>query len=386
MNHDNTLDRILADEELRHKLFPVTQYRTYLAHAAVCPLPASVSQAISSYAKRTSRTGQFEYLHHGIEAESRNMAAELLGAGANEIAFIPSTSAGLSTVASGLSWRNGDTVVIADWDFPANTYPWLNLQRLGVRIKFIRRKPSGLVTVEDVANQIDERTRLVSLSTVHFSTGAPIALDKIGKFLQGRGILFCVDAIQSLGILPCSVKHVDFLAADAHKWLLGPQGIGLLFVRREHFERLHPTMVGWKTSASPQNLAAKQLVLADSACRYEPGSLNIVGLVGLHSSLSLIRRIGVAVIAKRLGALRFKLISGLQSKGYEVLGSSSPDVLTGITSFGHKRKDVASLFAELKERGIIVSLRDDWRGQKCIRVSPHFYNTDADIDYLLATI
>lgn len=386
MSSSNQLNAILADEKLRRELFPVTQSRTYLAHAAVSPLPTCVAAAVSSYAEQASRLGQFEYLHREAERQTRKLAAELIGASAEEIAFIPSTSAGLSMVAAGLSWRRGDIVLISESDFPANTYPWLNLRRLGVSVKFIPRTDSGLVTVEDVESHLDPRTRLVSLSTVHFSSGMPIQVNTIGKFLRERGILFCVDAIQSLGILPCIVKHVDFLAADAHKWLLGPQGIGILFVRRENFEKLHPMLVGWKTPYSPLGPAPKVFGLADSARRYEPGSLNAVGIVGLSSALSLISDIGVSAISQRLAALRSRLIHGLQAKDYEVLGSSARNLQTGITSFGHRGKDLPILFKELDKKGIVLSLRDDPDGNKCIRISPHFYNTEDEIDFLLNSI
>ncbi len=381
-----SLDKVLTDEKLRNQLFPVTRYKTYLAHAAVCPLPFSVASAISSYAKRASQSGQFEYLHLEIEAQTRSMAAELIGAQPEEIAFVPSTSAGLSIVASGLNWRPGDSVVIADWDFPANTYPWLNLRRRGVQVKFIPRRASGLVTVADVADQIDHTTRLVSLSTVHFAAGSPIETDTIGAFLRERGILFCVDAIQSLGILPCSVKQVDFLAADAHKWLLGPQGIGILFVRQTNFDELHPALVGWRAARTGPEPNGHELILAESARRYEPGSPNALGLVGLHSAMSLIRAIGVNSISDRLMLLRSKLIQELTAKGYEVLGTLDSCLPTGITSFRHNHKPIPKLFDLLVAKGINLSLREDSRGQKCIRVSPHFYNTEDEIDFLLKNV
>lgn len=242
MNCEITLGDILTNEALRQQEFQVTCHEICLAHAAVCPLPSCVIRAVSDYMKQAARAGQFEYLHHEIETQTRCLATELLGASPEEIAFISSTSAGLSLVAAGLDWRAGDNVVIAEGDFPANIYPWLNLQRRGVQVKFIPCNRNGSVTLEDVTNQVDHNTRLVSLSTVHFSTGTPVDVDAIGGVLHKQGILFCVDAIQSLGAMPCSVRYVDFLAADAHKWLLGPQGIGVLFVRRDHLDRLHPIL------------------------------------------------------------------------------------------------------------------------------------------------
>lgn len=386
MNCEITLGDILTNEALRQQAFQVTSHKIYLAHAAVCPLPSCVIRAVSDYMKQAARAGQFEYLHHEVETQTRCLAAELLGASPEEIAFVSSTSAGLSLVAAGLDWRVGDNVVIAEGDFPANIYPWLNLQRRGVQVKFIPCNRNGSVTLKDVASQVDHNTRLVSLSTVHFSTGTPVDLDTIGKFLHEHGILFCVDAIQSLGAMPCSVRYVDFLAADAHKWLLGPQGIGVLFVRRDHLDRLHPILVGWKTMRSPKEFLRVEFSPADSACRYEPGCLNVLGLVGLQAALSLLLKIGVNAISERLITLRSILILGLQERGYEVLGIPSQRSLTGITSFRHASKNITSIHQQLDDQHIVVSLRDDLSGNKCIRVSPHFYNTEAEINSLLANL
>ncbi len=312
--------------------------------------------------------------------------ARLLEATSDEIAFVPSTSAGLSIIATGLEWKKGDNVIITDGDFPANIYPWLNLKRCGVKVRFIPRKSNGSVTLSDIKIQIDGRTRLVSLSSVHFVTGAPIDIDGIGRFLRKNGVLFCVDAIQSLGAMPCSARYVDFLVADAHKWLLGPQGFGLLFVRRECWNQLHPSLVGWKSVRTPKEFLNIKLEFPDSAKRYEPGSLNIVGLIGLHAALSLILEIGISAIARQITILRTMLINGLQQKGYNVLGISSPDLPTGITSFKRDDKQIVALCQKLDESGIIISLRDDLMGNKCIRVSPHFYNTEKEIHTFLSNV
>ena len=386
MSSEIRLSDILANEALRQQEFPVTRHRTYLAHAAVCPLPARVAEAMVHYTRLVAETGQFEYQHRELETQTRELAAHLLEASSEEIAFVSSTSAGLSLVARGLDWKAGENVVIAEGDFPANIYPWLSLRRRGVQVRFIGRRPSGLVTLEDVANLVNERTRLVSLSTVHFSTGAPIDVDGIGEFLHKRGILFCLDAIQSLGALPCPIRHVDFLVADAHKWLLGPQGIGLFFVRRKNFEKLHPALLGWKSVRSPADFLRLQLDFPDSARRYEPGSLNIVGLVGLHGALSLMLAVGPAEISERLRALRSALLGGLRERDCEIVGIASSELRTGIASFRKSDEETTSLYHRLDEKGIIVSLRDDPCGRKCIRVSPHFYNTESEIQVLLQNL
>lgn len=379
------LASILEDEALRRREFPVTSRLIYLAHAAVCPLPARVADAISGYVARASEEGQFEHLHKEAEESARALAASMIGASPDEIAFVPSTSAGLSTVAAGLPWREGDSVVIPEGDFPSNVYPWLGLSRRGVRVKRIPKKPTGLVDVTDVEAALDDRTRLVSLSSVHFSTGAAAPVEAIGARLRERGVLFCLDAIQSLGALPCSSRDVDFLTADAHKWLLGPQGIGVLYVRRERMRELFPPMLGWKSAASERDYLRDALDLKDDARRYEPGSLSAVGVVGLAAALSLLLEVGAPHIEDRLARLRSMLVRGLMERGYKVAGplDGAP---TTITSFHEPGGDAVALQKKLLEARIITSVRSDPMGQPCVRVAPHFYTTEAEIQALLGAL
>lgn len=380
------IDVIQSSQVFRQKEFPVTRDKIYLAHAAVAPLPARVARAIVNYINRASERGQFEYLHKNIEEQARHLAAKLVDASPEEIAFVPSTSAGLSLIASGLDWQVGDNVVIADGDFPANIYPWLNLQRRGVEVRFIPRNRDGAVTLADIKSLLDGHTQLVSLSSVHFVTGAPIDMAGIGEFLREKGILFCVDAIQSLGAFPCRATYVDFLVADAHKWLLGPQGIGLLFAQRRCWDRFYPPLVGWKTVRSPKEFLNIKLEFPDSAKRYEPGSLNVLGIVGLHAALSMIFEMGLPQIAEQIKLLTTTLAEGLQHKGYTLLGAPSSNAATGITSFKHREKEIEPVYQKLNENDIVVSLRDDLTGDKCIRVSPHFYNTQNEIEILLDSV
>lgn len=383
MSFSQTIDT-LADEATRRREFPVVEHQAYLAHAAVCPLARCVVSAMSDYLAKVGRGGQFEHLHANAEAGARELAAAMIDVTPDEIAFVSSTSAGLSLVAAGLPWRAGDSVVITQGDFPSNVYPWLRLEKLGVRVETIRTG-AGVLTLEQVKERVDERTRLVALSSVHYATGARTDVDAIGEFLQVRGIRVCVDAIQSLGATPLSARHVDFLVADAHKWLLGPQGMGVLFVRRERFEELDPVLLGWKSIHTSRDFVHQKLELAHTARRYEPGSLNAIGIVGLHAALQMLQHVGVPAIAARIASLRGPLVAGLQSKGYEVLGpATSPSA--GIVSFRREGTDSATLCRSLDQAGVITSLRHDLAGRDCIRVAPHFYNTEAEIERLLAGV
>jgi selenocysteine lyase/cysteine desulfurase len=328
--------------------------------------------------------GQFEHLHATAEREARRLAAELIDASADEIAFVASTSAGLSVVAAGLPWQAGDSVVIAAGDFPSNVYPWLALRERGVVVRMLPVQEHA-PTLEDISALLDDTTRLVALSSVHFATGARLDVDRIGRELARRGVLFCVDAIQSLGALPTSARHVDFMVADAHKWLLGPQGIALLYVRRAQFLRLKPVLLGWKSAQSARDFGRAELELADSARRYEPGSLNALGLVGLHAALDMLQRLGVPAIAERLASLRSLLVPALLHKGFEVLGANAA-ATSAIVSIRHATKDLTELQRSLDREKVVVSLRKDPWGHACLRIAPHFYNTTAELERLLTLL
>jgi cysteine desulfurase/selenocysteine lyase len=380
------ISNLLENPLLRHNEFPITSSKTFLAHAAVSPFPRRVASAISTYTQRASSEGQWEYIYANMENDTRKYAAALLGASEDEIAFVSSTSMGLSMVASGLSWQQGDNVIIADGDFPSNVYPWLNLKSRGVQIKFIPRNEDGVVTWEDIDKLADKNTRLVSLSTVNYISGFKIDVSSIGSYLHQRNILFCIDAIQSLGAFPIDTTHIDFLAAGANKWLLGPIGIGILYIKRKNLGLLSPTLAGWKCVQSSKSYTSYNLCFLDSAKRFEPACVSVLSLVGLNAALELLLEIKVENIARRLAMLRRIIVPSLKEKGYKVFGFNCPEQISGITSFSSRKQDIVQLRNKLDSSGFVVSLRDGLDGNKCIRVSPHFYNTEEEILQFLAKI
>lgn len=382
----SALDELLASEDRRIREFPVAGKRTFFAHAAVCPLPAVVAKAVVEHAERASGEGQFEHLHRDAESGARTLAAELIGSSPEEIAFVSSTSAGLSMVAQGLSWRPGDSVVVAAADFPSNLHPWLALRARGVDVRIIQRRADGTILVEDIEPHLDSTTRLIALSSAHFGIGTPIDVDAIGQFLHSRGILFCLDAIQTLGAHPTRIDHVDFLVADAHKWLLGPQGIGLLYVRSRLWDALRPVLLGWKSVASSKDYASLVQELSPSAKRYEPGSLNASGICGLHAALKLVSECGIEAVSRRIRMLRGQIESGLRVQGHQVLGREGEDGPTGIVSFRHRSEDLGELAKRLDAEGFVLSTRTDVSGNPCIRVAPHFYNTVEEVDRFLSRL
>ncbi|MGH7971517.1 MAG: aminotransferase class V-fold PLP-dependent enzyme [Limisphaerales bacterium] len=375
---------LLANETLRRHEFPVVREKIFLAHAGDCPLPRRVAEAVAKYARDGSMGDQESVVYPAILEEGRQVAARLLGSKPEEIAFVGPTSLALSFIASGLKFRRGDNVLIYFEDYPSNVYPWMALAEQGVEVRLMNTRGLGLIRPRDVLGQVDENTRLVALASCHFVSGFRVELEALGSQLRQRNILFCVDAIQTVGAFPLDATQVDFLAADAHKWLLGPCGAGLLYVRAGVQEMLRPPVYGWHNVLCPDFVAQEKVVLKPGAARYEAGTQNLLGLVGLVTAIELLLELGVSEIGRELLRKRALLVERLRAKNYTVLhADAAPENSSGITSFYRPGADLPSLHQKLTAENIITSLRADRTGQKYIRLSPHFYNTDAELQRVL---
>jgi cysteine desulfurase / selenocysteine lyase len=369
-----------SDEALRQREFPVTRRRVYLAHAGVCPLPRRVVEAVQAAAGVGAEDDQESAFRGGFIEETRLRAARLLGARAEEIALMGPTSMGLSTVAAGLPLRKGDNILVYLDDYPSNVYPWMALADRGIEVRLLNIRHLGRIRNVDVLGQVDEQTRLVALASCHFLSGFRIDVDGLGRALRGRGIWFCVDAIQTLGAFPTRVEQVDFLAADSHKWMLGPSAAGLLYVRRELQDLLRPWAFGWHNVRCPNFITQEDLVLRRDARRYEAGSQNLLGLVGLRAALELVEELGVDGIAADLAAKRSWLVERLTARGCEVLEPDpGPVHASGIVSFRPPGGDAEGLHTRLLAAGICASLRMERSGRQWVRFSPHYYNTEAEL-------
>jgi selenocysteine lyase/cysteine desulfurase len=235
------------------KLFPVTKELTYLDHAAVCPIPGPASDALIDYAECTAKTGAVDHEQFFVRAQrSKKDFARLIKCRSKNIAFIKNTTAGILIASRSFDYRSGDNVIIGSLEFPGNIYPWVYAKDLEVRVA---PQKSGIIPVEQVENLIDNRTRAVSLSLVNYSTGGRNNLEAIGKLCEDKNILFIVDAIQAAGSIEFDVKKIkaDFLCADGHKWLLGPEGAGLLYVSDRALESCSPVNSGWFSVQDPFN-------------------------------------------------------------------------------------------------------------------------------------
>ena len=379
-----TLTEILADEALRRHEFPVARDKIFLAHAGVCPLPRRVAQAIADYVQEASTGDQERFIFPAILDDGRKLAAQLLDCRTEEVAFVGPTSLALSFIASGLKFRRGDNILIYFDDYPSNVYPWMALVEQGVEVRLMNTRGLGVIRPRDVMGQVDENTRLVALASCHFISGYRIDLSAIGKLLRARNILFCVDGIQTLGAFPTTVGQVDMLAADAHKWLLGPCGAGLLYVRREVQEKVNPPIYGWHNVHCPEFVSQEQIAFRKDARKYEAGTHNLLGVVGLMAAMKLILEIGIENISRELLRKRTWLVPALQAKGFSVLQADAPpEIGGGIVSCYGGGKDLSALHQKLSAANMVASLRTDRTGQRYLRLSPHYYNTDAELQRVL---
>ena len=367
------MDNTLIDSYCRE--FPVTQKCIYLDHSGVSPLPLRVKSAIETFLSEATNAGAFHYPKWSQQVvEIRRSCARLVHARPEEIAFVKSTSHGLSIVADGLDWKRGDNVLIYEKEFPSNIYPWLNLQRKGVVVKIIPSR-DGRIVIDDIEKLIDSRTRLLSLSSVQYANGFRIDLKNVGGLCRNKNVLFCVDAIQSLGVIPMDVKecNIDFLSADGHKWLLGPEGIGIFYCRKELVERIDPPLLGWKSVQNEFDFDHPDFALKTDAQRFEEGSMNLLGIFGLGAAIALLSEVGIDAIEERVLGLGDVIIREAERTGYSLLTPKARKERGGnVTIAG--AFDPATTRDDLRGKGIMVNARGNG-----LRVSPHFYNTEEEI-------
>jgi len=364
--------------------FPILRQMTFLNHAGVAPISARAAEALGQYARHAETHAYVAADWYRQVKHTRRLAANLIGADIHEIAFVPNTSSGLALVAKGLKWRRGDNVVITSVEYPANRYPWQDLQRLGVELIEVAPHLDGRIDVEDVRDAITNRTRVVAISHVQYASGYRIDLRPISDMVHAAGGYLCVDAIQSLGAIPVDVQRmgIDFLAADGHKWLLAPEGAGIFYCRADLIEDLHPNVVGWMNMVDAANYGDYRFEFRPDAGRFEPGTWNVAGILALGASLELLLEVGIGAIWSRIDALTTRLCDGLHHKGYRVLSPrQSPDQRSGIVTFDPPDSSDATpqqIVANLEARQIIIVVREGH-----LRASPHFYNSDQQIDLLL---
>lgn len=376
------LSKIIQDESLRKRTFPITEECIFMGHAGICPLPRVAADAMREFIDQAERRQQDNAWTTMKVAAARETAAKLIGATADEISLLGPTSVGLSLVANGLAWESGDEVVYYGDDYPSNVYPWTSLANRGVKpVRIITPHP-GVITWEHIESVLSERTRLVALATCNFLSGYRIDVDMIGRNLHERGILFSLDAIQTLGAFPTMVDHVDFLSADSHKWMLGPAAGGIFYVDKNSKDILTPTLLGSWNVNSPDYVAQQEISYSPGGMRYEPGMLNLPCIIGMLASMELLLGFGIETVGERLLELRRALLDGLRPLGYRLYleafdqeSTTTDATRTAIVSVTHPDRDMEALFGQLHQEGVFASLRKNRAGETFIRFSPHCYNT-----------
>jgi selenocysteine lyase/cysteine desulfurase len=369
-------------DEMRDR-FPVTRNFNYQNHAFSAPLPTFVVEAMQTYLQHASSSGYIGGGFYKHAEEVRRLAAELINANSDEVTFVKNTSEGLNFVANGMAWKNGDNVVTANVEFPSNMYPWMNLQSRGVKVRTVMEE-GGRIPIDGLIEAIDSRTRLVAISSVQYASGFRTDLASLGEHCVSKGVFLCVDAIQSLGAMPIDVKgmHIDFLSADGHKWLLGPEGVGLFYVSKEIQGHLRPSCVGWASVKDPSDFDHYHPELSDTIKRFDSGSYNLAGIYGLGASLKMLLDVGVDNICRRLMFLTDRLVDGLRDKGYRVFSSRERAEASSIVAFSSDVHDHDTVQKHLQaEHRLVIASR---RGK--LRASPHFYNSEKEIDQLVEVL
>lgn len=363
------------------KHFPVCNKWGYLDHAAVAPLPLSTSQVVQDFARQASEEGDAVWPEWLARSERvRELSAGLIGASSAEIAFVANTTAGINLVAQGLDWKQGDNIVLPAGEFPSNFYPWKVLEQFGVELRIVEVDSVGRVSLEQIEAKMDSRTRLLAASWVGFASGFRLDLHLVSELCRRKNVLFFLDAIQGLGVLPINTSelHIDFLAADGHKWMCGLEGCGLFYCRQENLDRLKVTSIGWNSMAHRFDFDRLEVGLPDSAKRFEGGSLNMLGISALGASLSLLQGFGLGPdqsgIGERVLEIRSAFVSLIQNLGGTLLSPIQSDESGGIVRF--EIPGIESLEARRRflEQGLVMSCRS---GK--LRISPHFYNDGVDL-------
>ena len=369
------------NESLR-ALFPITERFVYLNHAAISPPPASTIEAVAAQTRDVTENGSLHYRSWVAARErARALAAGMIGARHEQLAFVRNTSDGLSTIANGLRWRAGDNVVTFRREFPSNIYPWLRLRdAFGVEVRFCEEQ-DGRVDLDELIGLMDDRTRVVTVSHVQYASGFRADLERLGRAAHSRNALLVVDIIQAMGALPIDVEaeFIDAAAGACHKWLLTPEGVGLIYLSDRARERIEPTLVGWTSVPEPEEYNNFEQGWARGTLAWETGTAPTALIHGLESSLRLLTETGIERIAAHLLELTDYLCERLGGLGYKIISSRRNWEKSQIICLQPKEGwTPAALYSHLKKRNIIVAPR----GER-LRIAPHLYNTIEDIDALI---
>ncbi len=366
-------------------LFPVTERAIYFNHAAVSPPPLKTIEAIQSQLRDVSENGSVSFRNWvAVKERARQLVAGMLGARPEQVAFMRNTSDGLSTVANGLDWRPGDNLVTFRNEFPSNIYPWLRVRdAFDVEVRMCEER-DGRIDPDELIGLIDARTRVVAISHVQYASGFRADLERLGRAARAHDALMVVDAIQALGVIPIDVdaEWIDVAAAACHKWLLTPEGVGLLYLSSRARERIQPTLVGWISVPNPEDYTNFEQGWKSGTLAWETGTGPAALIYGLEASLDLLTATGIPNIQRHLETLTDHLCDKLQDTDYQVVSSRRIGEKSQIVCIRHTGGLTSmDLYSHLKKRNIITAPRGDR-----LRISPHLYNTLEEIEELVVAL
>lgn len=369
------------NETLR-ALFPHARHTVYLNHAAVSPPPVPTLRAVEAQMQDVALNGALHYRRWvAVKESARKLAAAMIGARPEQLAFMRNTSDGLSTIANGLRWKAGDNVVTFKGEFPSNIYPWLRLREAScVEVRLCEER-GGRIELSELIELIDAQTRIVAISHVQYASGFRADLERLGRAARAVDALLVVDVIQSMGVVPVDVggELIDAAAAACHKWLLTPEGLGLLYLSERARERIEPTLVGWMSVTDPEDYSNFEQQWKPGALAWETGTLPTALLHGLEASLKLLQDTGVERIRQYLEELTDHLCERLRGSDYEVVSSRRTDEKSQIVCLRHRGGlTPMALYAHLKRHNIAVAPRGDR-----LRIAPHLYNLPEEIETLV---
>lgn len=364
-------------------LFPVVNRLVYLNHAGTGPLPLPVIREIERFCRKAAEQGSVPYQEaEGVVEKTRRLAARLMGVKPAEVAFVKNTSSGIIIAIGSIPWERDDNMVMMKDGFPSNSYPYhLLLPEVEKRFVTSAELTEG---PECVFRLVDEHTRAIALDWVHFLSGARFDIEAVSRFCQERGIYFIVDAIQGLGAIATNFGKIgaDFVVAGGGKWLLAPQGIGVMYVNSRVLPRLRPFNLGWLSCEWQEfNDCFTPRPLKKGARRFEEGTKNYIGIYGLQAALKILLGFGIDNINSRINGLIELLRARITTLGFEILTPEKITQRAGILACRRKGSNMVQLQQQLEERGIVVAVRENW-----LRVSPHFYNTEAEIEHFVEQV
>ncbi len=364
------------------ELFPAYGQGVYMNHAAVSPMSTITKSALDDFWERRSHipVDVFPGIMDTL-GNLKEMICRLIHAGGkDEIAFVPNTGSGLGMFATSLKWKEGDRVILNTMEFPANIYPFLNLERLGVNMDWVQ-PVDGQIRVEDIEAQVTPRTRMIAISFVQFLNGFKADLKAIGKICKKNNIIFVVDGIQGVGAVPLDVQkcHIDVFVTAGHKWLMWPMGTGFMYVRKEFLPQCHPVLAGWLSVKNSWDLFDYQLDFLDSAERFQTGTLNFMGFYVAHDMLKRFLELKIEHIYTRITGITQRLMDGLRELNFPMVTPGDPAFRSGIVSI--KMAEPEKVMKHLEEQNIHIALREG-----VLRFAPHCTNTPEDVDRVLDSL